>query len=390
MCTRDHMMCMVVHMAPLLDAIDPSTVDDLHRRLNHTRAARLPSGNGWERGTDPVALAALLRRWRREFDPAAFERRVRALPWAQAGPLRVLHQPATPSSPSTGDAPTVVLLHGWPDSVLRYERVLPLLRDVTVVVPALPGFPFAADDAARDRTTVATIAADVGAALRALGYERYVVSGGDIGADIAEHLATIEPDRVAALHLTNISPLHAVTADPTELDDEGLEYLGVVGRWARTEGAYIALQSTRPHTLAAGLADSPAGLAAWLLEKLHGWTDVPFDDDDLLTWISAYWFTTAIGTSFATYTEPVAPAPYVATPTMLSTFAHDTKPAPRGFASRFVNVQAHAEHDQGGHFAAWEVPEVFVADLRTAIDLGFPAGATRPAPDRPTGAHRHR
>jgi hypothetical protein len=143
-----------------------------------------------------------------------------------------------------------------------------------------------------------------------------------------------------------------------------------VAVWQRKEGGYIAEQSTKPHTLAPGLADSPAGLAAWLVEKLRSWSETPFAEEDLVTWISAYWFTGAIGTSFAPYVEFAPPVPYVRTPTLLSAFAHDTKPAPRGFASRFVNVQEFIEHKSGGHFAAWEQPERYAEDLRRAVALG--------------------
>jgi hypothetical protein len=111
------------------------------------------------------------------------------------------------------------------------------------------------------------------------------------------------------------------------------------------------------------------GLAAWIVEKLRSWSDAPFEEEDLLTWISAYWFTSTIGTSFAPYVEFAMPVPYVPTPTVLSAFAHDTEPAPRGFASRFVNVQEFIEHENGGHFAAWEQPVHYAEDLRRAIEL---------------------
>ncbi len=293
------------------------------------------------------------------------------MPWESVGAgdraLRVVHQRA-----ALPDAPAVVLLHGWPDSVLRFERVLPLLDDVHVVVPALPGFPFAYELTKPGMTGVA-MASLIADAMDSLGHDRYIVSAGDFGADVAEQLAAMHPDRIAALHLTNISPLHAVFADRSTLDPEAFRYLDAVAVWQRREGGYIAQQSTKPHTVAPALMDSPAGLAAWLVEKLRSWSDIPFSEDDLLTWISAYWFTGTIGTSFAPYVEFTPPAPYVQTPTVLSAFAHDIKLAPRGFASRFVNVQEFIEHENGGHFAAWEQPEQYARDLRRAIALGHPS-----------------
>ena len=356
-----------------LASVPDSDIDDLRRRLAATRRPRLPQGLGWQRGTDPDFLAGLLESWRDRFDWRTHERRILGLPWEIAGAgdraLRVVHQRA-----ADVHAPAVVLLHGWPDSVLRFERVLPLLRELNVVVPALPGFPFGNTVTQPGMTTVA-MASLVADAMQALGYPRYVVSGGDVGADVAEQLAAAHPDRVGALHLTNISPLHAVFADRAGLDAQALAYLDTVAAWQRREGGYIALQSTRPHSLAPALADSPAGLAAWIAEKLRSWSHAPFDEDDLLAWISAYWFTNTIASSFAPYAEFAMPAPYVGTPTVLSVFAHDTKPAPRGFASRFVDVREFIEHADGGHFAAWEQPLLYAADLRRALALAHRPGA---------------
>jgi pimeloyl-ACP methyl ester carboxylesterase len=349
------------------DPVTDFELDALRQRLAATRLAVLPQGSGWERGTDPGVLARLLAHWRDGYDWRAHEARILGLPWETVGSgenaLQVVHRRT-----ASADAPVVVLIHGWPDSVLRFERVLPLV-DAHVVVPALPGFPFA-PALTQKGVSVVVMASMIADAMAALGYDRYVVSAGDIGADIAEQLAHRYPDRVAALHLTNISPLHAVFADRSSLDAAGLAYLDKAAVWQRKEGAYIGLQSTKPHTLAPALADSPAGLAAWLAEKLHGWSHTRFSDDDLLTWISAYWFTGAIGTSFGPYVEFAPPVPYLSTPTVLSAFAHDTKPAPRDFAERFVNVHEFIEHAEGGHFAAWEQPEVYVGDLLRAIGLG--------------------
>ena len=350
-----------------LGPVPDSDLDDLHRRLAATRRPRLPQGVGWQRGVDADFLTDLLGSWRDRYDWRVHETRILRLPWEVVGSgeraLNVVHQRA--ASP---DAPVVVPLHGWPDSVLRFERVLPLLDDLNVVIPALPGFPFATE-LTKPGMGVDAMASLVADAMQALGYDRYVVSGGDVGGMVAEQLAVTHPDRVTALHLTNISPLHAVFADRSALDAEELAYLDTVATRQRTEGGYIAEQSTKPHTLAPALADSPTGLAAWIGEKLHSWSDAPFEQEDLLTWISAYWFTGTIGTSFTTYVESAMPVPYVPTPTVLSVFAHDINPAPRGFASRFVNVQEFIEHDNGGHFAAWEQPARYAEDLRRAIAL---------------------
>lgn len=350
-----------------LTPVPDSAIDDLRRRLSATRHPVLPEGVGWTRGTDIDFLARLLESWANHYDWRIHEARILGLPWevVNAGDraLRVVHQRA-----ADPNARVVVLLHGWPDSILRFERVLPLLEDVHVVVPALPGYPFALRQAGM---SVGQMASLVGETMQTLGYKRYVVSAGDVGADVAEQLSAQRPDQVLALHLTNVSPLHAVFADRSALPAPALAYLETVAGWQRKEGGYIAEQSTKPHSLAPGLADSPAGLAAWLVEKLQGWSEQPFSEEDLLTWISAYWFTNAIGSSFSSYVEFTPLVAFVSTPTVLSVFAHDTKPAPHAFAAQFVNLQAYNEHTHGGHFAAWEQPQAYVADLRQALALGY-------------------
>ncbi|MFD4671402.1 epoxide hydrolase family protein [Lentzea sp. NPDC058450] len=342
--------------------------EETRERLRRTRRVTTPWADDPARGIRRARLDELLERWADGYDWAVHERRIAALPWetVPAGEidLRVIHRRA-----ADPDAPVVVLLHGWPDSVLRFERVLPLLTDVHLVVPALPGFPFA-PPLDTPGVSVERIATVIAAALDELGYERYTVSGGDVGGTVAEILATRHPDRVASLHLTNVAPQRALTADAATLAPDAAAYLARTAQWFRTDGAYIAAQSTRPNTLAVALGDSPAGLAAWIAEKLESWSDdSAFGTDDLLTWITAYWVTGTIGTSFTTYTEPAALSGRVETPTVLSIFPRDIKPEPRSYAEAFLNVCEYVEHPAGGHFAAWEQPAAYVEDLRRAVAL---------------------
>lgn len=350
-------MCMLVHMT-----------QDIQERLQHTRRVTTPWSDDQARGLSGTQLDELLERWANGYDWSVHERRIGEYPWvtvpAGGAELRVIHQ----RSADPG-APVVVLLHGWPDSVLRFERVLPLLTDLHVVVPALPGFPFAPPltTPGMSANRIAAILAD---ALDELGYPRYTASGGDVGGTVAEILAAEHPDRVAALHLTNIAPQHAFTADPAKLAPDAAAYLNQAAQWFRTEGGYIAQQSTRPNTLAVALGDSPAGLAAWIVEKLQSWSDGPaFTPDELLTWVTAYWTTGTIGTSFTTYTEPATLPGRIDTPTVLSVFARDIKPEPRSYAEEFLNIHEYVEHPAGGHFAAWEQPQAYTQDLRRAVKL---------------------
>ncbi|MEY9910369.1 pimeloyl-ACP methyl ester carboxylesterase [Catenulispora sp. MAP12-49] len=343
--------------------------DDLYTRIRAARRVATPWSGDRTRGITAGRLDELLERWADGYDWREHEQRVGGYPWqpVTAGgiELRVIHQRAADPG-----APVVVLLHGWPDSVLRFERVLPLLTDLHVVVPALPGFPFA-PPLTEPGMSANRVAAVVAEALAELGYPRYTLSGGDVGGTVAEIIAAEHPDRVAALHLTNVAPQRALTADPAKLAPDAAAYLARTGQWFRAEGGYIAEQSTRPNTLAVALGDSPAGLAAWIVEKLEAWSDAgAFTIDDLLTWVSAYWFTGTIGTSFASYTEPATMPGRLDTPTVLSVFPRDTKPEPRSYAEAFLNVREYVEHDAGGHFAAWENPDDYVRDLRRAVEIG--------------------
>jgi pimeloyl-ACP methyl ester carboxylesterase len=346
------------------EAVDEAVLDDLWRRL---RATRLVAGvgSGWDRGTDREYLAQLVAYWADGYDWRAAEARILALPWAAPAGLRVVHQRAADPS-----APTVVLLHGWPDSFLRFQRVLPLLTDVHVVVPCLPGYPYSE----RPGSSREAMAAPVAAALAELGYDRYVVSGGDIGSGLAERMARDHPDRVAALHLTDLPLALLATIDPDRRTAAERSYADRVEHWRATEGGYIAEQATKPDTLSMGLGDSPVGLAAWIVEKLRSWSDCGgdvesvFPRDDLLTWITLYWVTGTIGTSFAPYAEREAPRPdRVEVPTAIDLFAHDLLPSPREWAERGYDVRAWNQHPSGGHFGAWEQPEVFARGVRTAL-----------------------
>ncbi len=319
-------------------------------------------------------LAALIDHWAIGYNWHDHEQRIRSLPWVLTGatntPVRAVHQRA-----AEPDAVPVLLLHGWPDSILRFEKVLPLLTDVHVVVPALPGFPFAAP-VARGGMSAPAMAEAVAATMTELGYSRYVVSAGDVGCDVAEALAATYPERVQALHLTDVSQYRYLVNPPPDLTEAERAYVAHGHHWQATEGGYMHEQSTKPQTLAVALGDSPAGLAAWILEKLRSWTDcggdveTVFTRDELLTWITAYWVTGAIGTSITPYAETgTRTSSRIDVPTVFTIFPKDLVNAPREFAARFFDVRAWIDEPAGGHFAAWEQPTHYLDGVRTAISI---------------------
>ncbi|MDQ6658913.1 MAG: epoxide hydrolase [Actinomycetota bacterium] len=351
--------------------IDASVLGDLCTRIGKFRLVDLPAAHGWSLGVDPAYLKDLLATWVDDYDWRVVEDRVRSLPWVVAGhpdtPIRAIQQRA-----ATEDAATVVLLHGWPDSILRFEKVLPMLTDVHVVVPALPGYPFALPSV-NPGMSAAAMATAVAAAMADLGYDHYVVSAGDVGTDVAEALAARHPEQVVGLHLTDLSHHHALNDPPADLSAAETAYLERVHRWHTAEGGYNHQQSTMPNTLAIGLGDSPAGLAAWIVDKLYRWSDcggdleTVFTRGDVLNWITAYWVTGTIGTSFAPYADREPPPGAIDVPTAFTLFPADIVNAPREFTARFVNVQSWVEASGGGHFDAWERPADYVAGIRAAL-----------------------
>ncbi|MFB2598473.1 epoxide hydrolase family protein [Herbiconiux sp. P17] len=351
-------------------AVPAESIADLKHRLEHFRSVDV-AGHGWERGVDPDYLRDLVDYWATEYDWPRHEQRIRALGWQTAGrvtPIRLVHRFVAP------DAPTVLLLHGWPDSVLRFERVLPLLTDVNVVVPALPGYPFALP-VPEGGLPAHRMAEAVAEAMADLGYERYVVSGGDIGTDVAEAIARIRPDSVTAMHLADVSQRHALDDPPLDPSEAEREYLQRVRDWQVAEGAYGHQQGTKPQTLAVGLGDSPAGLAAWILEKLRRWSDNDgdlasvFTRDELLTWISAYWFEGSIGTSFVPYAGAAKSLQRIEAPVAVTLFPKEPVNPNEEYAARYLSVQSWHEFEHGGHFSAWERPADYVEGVRRALAL---------------------
>jgi pimeloyl-ACP methyl ester carboxylesterase len=358
----------VVDMTVQMFAVSDAVLDDLRTRLQNTRWPSVVEGQGWSRGTDLDYLRELLDYWHSDFDWRAQEAALTRFSHERVSvsglSLHQIHERA-----ANPDALPLVLLHGWPDSFLRYTKVLPLLGDFHRVVPSLPGFGFSERPTSPGWSSlrVADAVADL---MTANGYDRFVVSGGDVGASVAEQLARRHADRVIALHLTDVPYTHLFSVDPAELTEPEQAYLAAGQAWQMSEGAYALLQSTKPATAAVGLADSPAGLAAWIVEKLRSWSDCDgqldrrFSRDEVLTWLTLYWVTNTIGSSFLPYVEyDPGENSQVTVPTGVTIFPKDLVPAPRQFAERFFQIVRWTELPTGGHFTAWEEPEAFAREL---------------------------
>lgn len=361
---------------------EPAALDDLRTRLRATRWPDAPEDAGWSLGTDVDYLRRLVAYWADEFDWPAQESALNRLPHfrTRVGGLDIHYVHGR----AAGPALPLVLSHGWPDSFWRYTKVIPLLTDpgthgadpadaFDVIVPDMPGYGFSERPrgAPLNSIGVAGLWAEL---MTALGYERFGAAGGDIGSHVSRYLALDHPDRVVAVHRTDAGlPVHF--GDPAELTPAEREWIAAGAAWGAAEGAYAAMHRTKPQTAAAGLNDSPAGLAAWIVEKLRSWSDCGGDversytKDEILTNITLYWLTGTIGSSMRMYHANAAIPPAqlsrrVTVPSGFSLFPGDISRPPRTWLDRVANTVYATEPPRGGHFAAFEEPELYAQELR--------------------------
>jgi pimeloyl-ACP methyl ester carboxylesterase len=283
----------------------------------------------------------------------------------------------------------LVLTHGWPSTFFEMYKIIGPLSDpeayggdaadaFDVVVPSLPGFGFSQRPVRRGFVRVDNLWRELMTGL--LGYRRFGAFGTDVGARVTSALGRFHGDVVAGIHLGSVDvewpePLPA----ESELSEREREYVQRVRKWEREEGAYAALQSTRPQTAAYGLNDSPAGLAAWIVEKFRAWSDCGgeverrFTKDELLTTVTIYWVTQTINSSMRRYFEkrhggaPAAlrPGERIECPTGVAMFPGERElVVPREWGERVYNVRRWTEMPRGGHFAALEEPELLVEEIR--------------------------
>lgn len=268
----------------------------------------------------------------------------------------------------------MLLTHGWPDSFLRYAKLFPLLSEHDLVVPSLPGFAFSTlpPKGFLNNAEVAELWHRL--MTEVLGYKEYVAAGGDMGRGVTCYLATRYPQEVRGIHLTDVGlAADLVTAPDTELTPVERAYKQKAIEWQRMEGAYINIHSTKPQTLAYLLSDSPAGIAAWITEKYHAWSDWPLlTMGDLCDCLTLYWMTNTACTSIRAYhgnSFTLPPLGKVRVPTAIAVFPHDILPVPRTWVERNYPVVMYTEMPRGGHFTALEQPEQFAKNNSAFMDM---------------------
>jgi len=365
-------------------------IAELRDRLGRTRFPDQTPGEPWAYGADLGFLRSLVGHWRSGFDWRAQEAKLNAFPQYRvplAGiDVHFIHVQGV--TPPDGAAPMPLLLsHGWPGSVFEFLEIIPRLTDparfggdpsdaFTVVAPSLPGYCLSFR-AGQPRFSIEQIA-DCFALLMTdvLGYRRFGAQGGDWGSFVTARLGYAYPERLAGIHL-NMMPLRREAGDIDGSDPEQARYRAELAEWLREEAAYAAIQGTRPQTLAYGLTDSPAGLAAWIVEKFRRWSDcggnveTVFTLDELLANISLYWFTGAIGSSFWPYYArahgpwPIPTGKTVDVPTGYAEFPHEILRPPRAMAQKvFPDIRRWSRMQKGGHFAALEQPQALASEIQ--------------------------
>lgn len=359
---------------------------DLRARLALTRWPDEPPLEPWFSGTSVAYMRELVEHWRTRFDWREHEaalNRFRQFTVPIAGiDLHYIHEEGR------GPKPLPLLIsHGWPGSVLEFRRLIPMLTDpaafgadpadaFTVVAPSLPGFTlsfkpgqprFGVEEMAE---AFATLMSDV------LGYPRFAAQGGDWGAFVTTRLGWAHAEKLVGIHLN----LLAVRRDATLLTNptpEEERFIAELNHFLREETGYQAIQGTKPQTLAFAMTDSPAGLAAWIVEKFRSWTDNNGDPasavprDEMLANITLYWLTGAIGSSYWPYYArmhrewPVPLGRTVDVPMGYAAFPREILRPPRSVASRmYGDIRRWTMLPRGGHFAAMEQAEVLAREIR--------------------------
>lgn len=378
-------------ISPFQISVADEILTDLRQRLARTRWSYQVPGTGWDAGTDNTYLQKLVAYWQDTYDWRKQEALLNQFAHFKTDVdgvgIHFIHQRGKGPHPFP-----LLLTHGYPDSFCRFAKIIPMLTDpesfggraedsFDVVVPDLPGYGFSG---LPEKSGMVFRVNDLWAQLMTdqLGYDKFGAHGGDWGSTVTEQLARSHPDSVVAIHLTDV-PFGHIFQKPDKLSSDEEKFFKKNDEWMRKEGAYALIQSTKPQSLAQGLNDSPAGLAAWLVEKFRAWSDCDgdiesrFSKDELLNQVMIYWVTQTIGPSFRFYYDYANAGALTwmkegvkklvgssKVPAAFALFPKDISHPPREWAERFFSVQRWTEMPHGGHFAAMEEPQLLAEDLR--------------------------
>jgi len=371
---------------PFRIAVPDEELNDLRQRLARTRWPIQPRNAGWRYGVPLEYLRSVADHWLTRYDWRRWEAAFNRFPQyrARVGGQRVHFVLERGSGP---EPLPLLLTHGWPGSITEFLEVIdPLAHPerhggneadaFTVIAPSLPGYGFSdAPDEPISQRQIAALWHEL--AVNVLGCQRYVAQAGDVGASVTSWLAFDHPDKLAAIHINYMALQPHLAAGDPPVDESEKAWMAAAEQRVAGETAYIQIHGTKPQTLTYGLTDSPVGLAAWMLEKFHGWTvpgsdsPPPFDLDHLLTNVMLHWLGgpnaptwtyvfTAAGTG-----RKLPPGGRIQTPTGMHLFPQDiTVPPPDKWIKRAYNLVHRRDAAKGGHFAAFENGALFVDEVR--------------------------
>lgn len=383
-------------VTPFKINIEQPILADLRRRLAATRWPGEIKNARWKYGTNEVYLKELCNYWENEFDWRAQEKSLNSFlqfkTIIDGIGIHFIHQKGEGTNPIP-----LILTHGYPDTFARFLKLIPLLTKADerglsfdVVVPSIPGYGFSDIPTEKGFDTRSISKRFMKLMTERLGYEKFVAHGGDTGSGVTEDMALYNEESIIGIHLTDVPWQHGLKP-PENPSKEEKKFFEKTTRWQQTEGAYAFIQSTKPQTLAYGLNDSPAGLAAWIVEKWFSWSDNhgdienSFTKEELLTNVTIFWVTQTINSAFHLYYESMQSLmqamynPLVklnpldktgdrtSVPTAFALFPKDISSPPQDFANRFFNVQRWTEMPSGGHFAAMEEPDLLAHDIREFV-----------------------
>lgn len=372
---------------PFSASVPQSAIDDLKRRLMSVRWPERETVVDWSQGVPLEKAQALIAYWRDEYDWRRFEARLNAFPQYRTRidglGIHFIHA----VSPHSNALP-IVMTHGWPGSFVEFMEVIGPLSDPTrfgaraedafhVVVPSLPGFAFS-DKPAEMGWNVNRIAAAWATLMQRLGYDRWVAQGGDWGAGVTHALAHLQPRGLVAAHVNWQFVFPAkLPEDPTPAERKAMDS---ASRFLNEQSGYSREQATRPQTIGYPLADSAAGQALWIYEKFQAWTDNQGHPEDalavdaMLDDISLYWFTDTAASSARLYWENARAGlagfsgGRIDLPMAASVFPREIFSPPKAWAQLlWPNLFYWNELGKGGHFAAFEQPELFTEEMRNAF-----------------------
>jgi len=367
--------------------IPDSVLDDLKSRLERTRWPDELPGTGWDYGSNLDYVKELVEYWRTKFDWHAQEKLINSFSHFKSKVdglnIHFIHEKGKGPNPMP-----LVITHGWPGTFFEMYKVIPMLSDPAshggdpadafdVVAPSMPGYGFS--DATDKRGLSVLSISDLWAKLMSenLGYQKFAAQGGDWGARVTAKLGLSHGDKVIGIHTTSTSsPTPYQGPGTRELSEAEKAMLAQRVQWLADEGGYSHIQATKPQTLSYGLNDSPAGLAAWIVEKYRTWSDCGgdvesrFTKDELLTTITIYWVTQSINSSTRLYYESffqawdLAKDEKIQVPVAIASFPRENSVPLREWAERSFNIQQWTDMPSGGHFAALEEPDRLVEDIR--------------------------